>query len=413
MQDQIAVAEPGRRDIVLERSQRVSRALHDAARKARQTVRGTSAWQPGFSRARRGSRTFALVSALVVFVLPTLIYAGYLGLMAADQYETDVRFSVRTREPLVTDMLGALTGLPKLQIAQDTMIVPEYVKSRSIVEKIDKELDLRAIFSRAGTDYFSRFDTSEPIEELVRYWRKRVRVDIEPTSGIIVLRVYAFSPEDSLKVAQAVVAASEALVNDISTRSRQDALAKAQEEVRRAEERLVGVREQVRATRDRAGLIDPKKSNDEVIRMASDLRMERIRLQNEMKVSSRALSPSSSQIQNLNTRINAISDQIATLDRSLTAPDNSTSTLAQSYSQFDKAHLDQEWAEKYYQTVAGSLEKARVDSERQQVYLITFVQPTLPQEAEYPRRLWLITLMAGGSAGLWLLVNYLRSLVAH
>lgn len=410
MQDQIAVTDVGRRELVIERSQKVSRALHDAARKARQNVRGGAIWQPGFSRARRGSRTFALASALVVFVLPTLIFAVYIGLIASDQYEVEVRFAVRNREALATDILGTLTGMPKLQQAQDSLVVNDYVRSRAIVEKVDAEIGLRAIYGRAGIDYFARVDPTEPIEEFVKTWSKYVKIDTEMPSGIIVLKVRAFSPEETLKVAKAVVAASEGLVNELSSRSRQDAVAKAQEEVTRAEQRLAAVREQVRATRDRAGLIDPKKSSEEILKTLSELRLERIKLQNEIQVSSRSLAPTSSQIQNLNARLDAVSGQIATLERSVTAQGGSAGTLSQSYTQFDRARLDQEWVEKYYQTVAGSLERARIEAERQQVYLTTFVPPTLPEEAEYPRRLWLMTLVAVGSAGLWLLLNYIRSI---
>lgn len=415
MQDQIVVTEPGKREVILDRSQKVSRALHDAARKARRSVRsGTTVWQPGFSRAQRGSRSFALTSALFVFILPTLVFAGYLSLIATDQFEVESRMAIRMREAMASDLIGQFTGMPKLQQAQDTLVVTDYIQSRSIVEKVDAELNLRAIYSRAGIDYFSRLDPEEPIEEVVRYWNKRVKVDIEMPAGIIVLRVRAFSPQDTVKVSKAILAASEALVNDLSNRSRQDALSAAQEEVARAEARLTTVREQVRATRDRAGLIDPRKSSDEVTRMLGELRLERIKLENEIQVASRSLSANSPQLRNLTSRQAALAGQIATLERSQTSTEEAaTGTLSQTYAQFDRARLDQEWAEKYYQTVAASLERARIESERQQVYLTTFVQPLLPEEAEFPRRLWLTTLMAMGAAALWLLLNYIRSVTSR
>jgi len=76
MQEQVTLPPlaPGR-DLALERSQKVSRALHDAARKARLTVRNGAAWQVA-SRGGRANRSYAIVSALVLFVLPTLAAAG-------------------------------------------------------------------------------------------------------------------------------------------------------------------------------------------------------------------------------------------------------------------------------------------------------------------------------------------------
>lgn len=411
MQDQITLPDASKRELALERSQKVSRALHDAARKARQTVRGSTVWQPGFSRARRGSRHFALVSALTVCILPTLVFAGYLGLMASDQYQVEAKFAIKNRETLATDLLGTLTGLPGLQQAQDSMVVIDYIRSRAIVEKVDAQLNLRAIYSRSGIDYFSRFGADEPVEELVRYWKKRVKVDIK-ASGIVELEVRAFAPEHALQVARAVLTASEQLVNDISNRSRRDAVSKAQDEVKLAEERLSAVRAQTRQTRDQEQIIDPKRSSEEVSKLLSELRAERIKLQSEIQVGLRRLSPTATPIQQLKAKLDASNDRIAEVEGTITNTSGGRNgSLSGSYVAFDKARLDQEWAEKFYQTTAGSLEKARIESERQQVYLEAFVQPILPQEAEYPRRLWLISLMALGSAGIWIALNYARSVM--
>lgn len=413
MHDQITLHDPSKRELALERSQKISRALHDAARKARQTVRGTTVWQPGFSRARRGSRHFALVTALTVCIGPTLVLAAYLGLVASDQYQVEAKFAVRNRETLGTDLIGSLTGLPALQQAQDGLVVMDYVKSRAIVEKIDGQLDIRSMFSRPGIDFFSRSDASEPIEEFVRYWHSRVKVDVKLPSGIMELKVRAFSPEDALRISNAVIVASEQLVNDISNRSRQDAVTKALEEVNRAEERLAVVRERTRTTRNEQSLIDPKKSGDELIKVLSELEFDRSKLQTELQVGARRLSPSAPQMQQLKAKLEAQNDRIAEFRSTMTTGNAAgrSGTLSGSYAEFDKARLDQEWAEKYYQTVAGSLEKARVDNERQQVYLEAFVQPILPQQAEYPRRLWIISLMALGSTAAWLALNYVRSLL--
>ncbi len=57
-------------------------------------------------------------------------------------------------------------------------------------------------------------------------------------------------------------------------------------------------------------------------------------------------------------------------------------------------------------SVAVRWEKARSDSERQQVYLESFVRPVLPQEAEFPRRSFLISLVFGGSFLIWFLITW-------
>jgi capsular polysaccharide transport system permease protein len=41
------------------------------------------------------------------------------------------------------------------------------VKSQALVEALDRQLDLRAMFGRDGIDWISRFNTDDPIEDLV------------------------------------------------------------------------------------------------------------------------------------------------------------------------------------------------------------------------------------------------------
>jgi capsular polysaccharide transport system permease protein len=388
MGEQIAVVEvPTKRDVALQRNQKLSRALTDAARKARLSVRGASGWQSGFSRRGRNARYFALLSAIPLLVLPLLTGTIYFGLMASDQFQVEARFAVKGGESLPIDAVGVLTGFPSMTQAQDALIVTDYVQSRAIVEKLDREIDLRNLFARGDVDFFSRFDPSQPIEELVRYWRWRTTVTIEPQSGILTIKTRAFRPEDSLAISNAIVRASEGLVNDLSDRSRRDAVSKSLEDVKRAEQRLVGVREEFRQLRDSQGILDATKSADAATKMLGELKLERIKLENEMRVTTRSMAPNTPQMQVLKARLDAMTGQIDRIEQSMTGEERASArVLSQSYAVFDKLRLDQQWAEKQYQTAATAFERARIDAERQHVYLENIVQPTLPQQAEYPRR---------------------------
>ena len=410
MQDQLTLPESTRRDLAVERSQKVSRALHDAARKARATVRGTTVWKPGFSRTKRGGRGFTIVSLLAISIVPTLLFTIYISLFASDQYQVEAKFAIKGKAMMLSDALGALTGMPSLQQAQDSQVIIDYVESRTLVEKLDRELNLRDMFGRAGIDVLSRINRNEPMEQLVKYWRKQIRMKVEMPANIVYLTIRAFTPEDSLRIGNAIVAASEQLVNDLSDRSRRDAVETARIELERAEAQLVQMRAQSKATRDQEGLIDPKRSGDEFLKIMGELKLDKIKLDAEIQVASRNLSPQSPGMQTLRAKVDAVSTQIANVERSLTTKGKEAS-LSDSYVRFDKSRLDQEWAEKHYQMVAGSLEKARVDSERQQVYLESFIQPVLPQEAEFPRRIWLICMVGACSFLAWFILTWVRSLV--
>lgn len=413
MADQVSLPQATtQRELALERSQKMSRALADAARKARLTVRRDSFAAPRYSRSNRSARLFAIISALVVVVLPTLASAVYFGLIAADQYQVETQFAIHAGEPIPLDSVGALTGIPSVHQAQDALIVVDYIRSRAMVDKLDKEIDLRAIYSRPEADSISRLDPEAPIEAVVKYWNRRIYTTIDPASGIVTANFRAFRPEDSLKVGEAVLAACEDLINTITRRARQDAYLQAQEEMVRAERGVAQASERFRQVRDQEKVIDPQKSGEATNKMIAELKVDRIKLESELQVNSRSLSPTAPQMRLLQARLEAMNGQIASLEKTLTALNPTQNpTLSQSFLRFDKAKLDQEWAETYYKMIASLLERAKVDYERQQVYLESFVRPSLPQQAEFPRRAWNVFITALAATGAWFALVFTRSML--
>src|SRR3954451_10159473 len=107
---------------------------------------------------------------------------------------------------------------------------------------------------------------------LVWYWKGQVDPVYDPANGTVTVRVRAFDPDDALRLAEAGVASCEALVNELSLRSRNDALVHANAELAQAEERLKKVVGRVRAFRDREGLIDPARAAEANNTLAARLR---------------------------------------------------------------------------------------------------------------------------------------------
>jgi len=64
---------------------------------------------------------------------------------------------------------------------------------------------------------------------------------------------------------------------------------------------------------------------------------------------------------------------------------------------YQELMLSQEFAEKSYTAAMASLEHARAEANRTQSYLAIFGQPSVAQEATYPRRwlnIWMVFILA-------------------
>lgn len=397
------------RQLTLARSRRLSQALKQAAVGSRAAnslvpavLRPHVAWllEPRRAAVPGGYRFRIPVwpSFLVVVFIPCLIATIYFAFIASGQFTSEMRFSVRAGEKVSMDLAS---GSAMTQ-GQDTLIVRDYLNSRGLVEELDKRIGLRRLFSRPEIDTLSRFDPDAPIEELLRYWQQKASSTIDQTSGVVTIDVRAFTAEDAHLLARTVLELSEALVNDMSRRAREDLLAQSEAELHRAEARLKKARLAYQDLRNEQGILDPRKQAEAISKVMSELRMERMRMQNELATTGQSLSPQAPQIQVLRARLAAADEQIAELQHKLTGDSASAEpTIASSITRFDALDTEHKVAQSQYGSAAGALERARMNAERQSLYLAAFVEPLLPQEARYPRRFWAILGFIVGASLLW------------
>ena len=189
----------------LERAQAVSKALTDAARRARFSVRARGAYRGGSFEARAGAKfiRFVTITLFVMMVaVPDLVATVYFGLIASDQYVSEAKFTVSSAAIPKMDGLGSVTGVPPVLIVQDTQVVTNYIVSRAMVEQLERTVDLRGAYSSKSIDWWARFRKDRPIEKFTDYWEKMCNASISFPSGIVTLTVRAFTPGDAKRIAE-------------------------------------------------------------------------------------------------------------------------------------------------------------------------------------------------------------------
>ncbi|MEP9353629.1 hypothetical protein ABLE93_08525 [Xanthobacter sp. KR7-65] len=411
-------AHDGSRDGLIRRNARLREELRRQARAARMrqsVVRPSAAAFWGAEvRAIAEFRLPLMASFIAVAVVPSLLVAIYFVFFASSQYLSEARFAVRASEHAGLEGLAGAAGLQGLAEVQDSLIIANYVKSLAVVSALDERIHLRELFSRPDIDFFSRFNPNKPIERLEKSWRQQIETAIEAPSGIITVRVWAFSPQDSLKIAQAIVGLSEDMVNRLGERTRTDAIAQSEKEVARAEERLRKARSAVRDLRNEVGVIDPSRTNEGIGKLIGELESDQVLIDQELSTARRMLSPDAPQFALLEARRQAIRENIAILKARLTTgPGSDKDTLSAVMTRYDTLDLERQIAERQYTAAAAALEQARIAAERQGMYLATFVKPVLAQEADWPHRFWMPMAAALVFALAWLLLVSAFELMRH
>jgi capsular polysaccharide transport system permease protein len=196
------------------------------------------------------------------------------------------------------------------------------------------------------------------------------------------LRVHAFRPEDAHRLAQDVLRRSEDLVNTFSARSIADTLRAAQEDVNKAESRVLAAREALIAFREREQAFDPASTAGGAVATITSLETALATARTEYEERRRFMRPDNPQLQVLQNRVAALQQQIATERARVTRGDE---RLTQQVAAFERLELERMMADRELGSAVNSLESARSDALRQQVFVMRVSEPQMPEYALYPR----------------------------
>ena len=369
---------------------------------------GVRRMRPGFELPAGGLKLSTggviRLTFLLFVLLPTIATGIYFAFFAADQYSVEAQFAVRSKETTGAsiDGLTILSGMTgSAPNASDSYVVINFAQSRDLVGKIDKDLDLRKLYSRPEADFFAAVDPEAPVEDLVEYWNGMVTETYDKYSGIVTLQVKAFRAQDAVAVAQKVIGYSEALVNDLSRRARDDAVAESESEVARAENRLRLARRAVANFRGNERRLNPMATAESREKIIGELEAEKSKLETELSAV-KQVSPNSPRLTSLNSQLAAIIKQIDSVRLQTNQNESGDEgTLNQQLSQYEELQTEREFAEKAYISSLASLEKARLEATSQSRYLSVFVEPRLPDIALYPEGLRSTVIVFIGAFLIW------------
>ena len=335
------------------------------------------------------ARRHTLFTACVA--IPTLLSILYFGLLASDIYVSESRYVVRspnkkTPSSGIGAMLGS-AGFSGFSRAQDDVhTISEYVRSRDALEQLDQKLKLADSWSRWKIDFFRRFNplgTDSSKEALYDYYLKRIGVKVDPASGITTLTTSVFSSQESLKINQLLLEQAERLVNDLNERGRKDLIRFAENEVRVAEEKAKAAALAVSNYRNTEAVVDPERETQIHFGQISRLQEELIKTKTQLAQLD-AFAPDSPHPPALKLRAETLEKEIRKETQKITGGENS---LASKAAEYERLALERGFADRQLASALASLEEARNEAQRQQLYLETIAKPNLPDEAIFPKRL--------------------------
>lgn len=345
-----------------------------------------------------------MASFLILVLLPVLVTAIYLWTIAADEYASTVGFSVRTEQMSSSlDLLGGITRLSGAG-STDSDILYDYIHSQELVEDLDAEINLRAIYSKEySRDPIFSFNPEGTVEDLVSHWESKVRITYDSSSRLMTLRVLAFTPEDAKMIATKILERSTKKINALSDEAREDATRYAREEMDRALERLKVARAAMTSFRTRTQMVDPVADLQGQTGILNSLQAQLAQSFVELDLLRTSANPNDPRGQQIEQRIVVIKNRIEEERRKFSEGGEASGgeDYVSMVADFERLSVDREFAVQAYRVALAAYDSAQAEAQRKSRYLAAHIKPTLAEEAEYPARWTLL-----GLTGFFLLMAW-------
>lgn len=361
----------------------------------------------GFAAPSRGRGRVPL-SFIGVVLIPLMVIAVYLWGFAADRYETGFSFSVRSASEQVPQasamaaMMGGGGGS-----SSDAGILTDFITSREMAARLMRRgVDLPGMFSVAASNdpVFSLRHPDDP-EEVAAYWRRRVTAERDPQTGIVRVRVEAFSPGDVSVIAQAAMDESRALVDELSEQSKADMMRSSEVEVSRAEGERDDARRALTEFRVRNAIVDPQTSLAGRVATLDQLRADLDREMLSRADIAAGSRPGDPRLTQSDIRVRNLEDLIA----QRTADFGDDAGYARLASEYEDLMARAEFSDLTLRNAMAMRDAARKEADTRAAYLTAHVLPHEPSSPGEPRRWVLIGMAAGFLVGAWLLMRLIAA----
>lgn len=339
-------------------------------------------------------------------ILPVLLSAVYFFAIASSQYVSESRFVIKApnqRGAQVSSFANLIqtTGLSGGQEQSNQVI--DFVRSRSALEGLARDLPVQKIYGDAQIDFLSRFPLpwqQDAFEDLFDYYRGKIQISRDTDTGLVVLRAIAFDPNEAAAINEKLLKQSEQLVNELNENARTKAIEEAESRVVEAETRVAAARKAIAAYRNSAAVVDPLQEATGVAEIVNRIITERATLEAQLSTLQR-VTPDHPSIPTLREQISSLTREIERQTARVVGRGNTISGKLPSY---DALVLEQELSSELLILAQTTLEGARTEALKQQFYLERVVNPNVPDLPEYPKALRMVLTILGFALCLYFII---------
>lgn len=325
------------------------------------------------------------VSLVQLLLLPVAASAFYFYGVARDRYVTRSDFVIRKAEDAANadgGNLGSLLGRSNQLSLEDARFLKTYLQSPQVLNDLSRSYDIDTAYARDRRDPFAGIPPGLSPEKRLVFFKKQVAVSLDELSGAIVLRTVGLNPKSSFELNRFMLAKSEQFVNRLNQDISLKQLSFAEAELRRSRANLEQAKNRLIAYQNaNAVVIDPKGEAELASVTISKLQERLVERKVELATLRRQYKdPREPEVLAIADEVRELEGQIAQERRSLVS--SKGRNLNRKAADVVKLESDVSFATDTYKLALNSVEKARVESKRQQKFMALLSAPQMPEDPQ-------------------------------
>lgn len=358
------------------------RKLHKLKTKPKHFIVDSSS----FKLAHRSWKKSLKLGSFLWVVACFAIAALYFCVIVSDRYVSRAQLVVKQADQIkmLPDALSML-GIGGSN-HEDILIIQDYLESPDLLDKLDKELGLKAHYQSHSVDYFSRLPDNVSREEFIKYYRQHLSLHLDELSGVLTIELQAFDPAYGKRVVALMLQESDRFINKLGHQVALEQLAFVEKEVDRAYQRVQTEKAKVLDFQNNHHLISPESTSSARLGVVSQIEAQLAQQQAQLKQLQSYMKETAPAVVSVQARVDALTQQLAQEQSRLTGADKDA--MNEVTARYMDVQTQATLAADLYKTGLISLEQARVEAYRKLKHLLVISQPTLAEDAEYPRRLY-------------------------
>lgn len=328
-----------------------------------------------------------------VTVIPSVITAGYLYLLAPDRYISTSHLSVYDSSvPSSSNDVFSSLGITSGQSNTDLQLLEAYLKSPQLLLLADKKLNVKAHYSDSR-DFLFGLNEDAPLEDFYNFYQERAYAQTNVQTRLLTITTEGYSPEFALKLNEFLVSEGERIINQLNQDIAKIEMEFAEEEIARSLELLREAQTELAQYQSREDVTIPQSEGESILAVINGMEASLAEAKIQLSETLSYLSADSPQAKSLSTKISALESQIAEQKSRIVGTSGSEEALTRLQIEYNELLSRVELGKIVYESAVTSYEVSRSQSTKKLKHLMVPSPPTLPEKAELPERsYWWTTL---------------------